>query len=264
MPDKRTNRFAPAVPVIEPFFFGPIHRQIFATFHPSARGNSQALTVICPPLFSEYMRVHVALRKLAISLAERGQDVLRFDYRGTGDSFEDLSAVDISDWVDDIAAAVREGRNLSGSSVVQVVGVRAGALLACRAVGASSDVKRFVLWDPVPNGADYLQSLRTIQAKMLARTPLSRADRREAVREYAGHRLSDSMIEQLRSLDASAYSSVPKSKLHIIMTSLAGGFPVQGVACCQESFACEWENETEDQLIPQLVLERLTSCLTAS
>jgi pimeloyl-ACP methyl ester carboxylesterase len=255
-----------SVPVIEPFFFGPLNRRIFATFHPSASGNSVMLTVICPPLFSEYMRVHAALRKLAILLAEHQQDVLRFDYRGTGDSFEDLSAVTIADWVDDIASAVREGRDLSRSGAVQVVGVRAGALLACKALGKSRDIRRFVLWDPVPSGAYYLRSLRSIQAKMLERIPLTRADRREAVNEYGGHRLSDPMIAEFRSLDASAYSSVPKSKLHIISTSAAAAnFPVQGATQCEESFTCGWENDTtEDLLMPTIVLERLTSCLTTS
>jgi pimeloyl-ACP methyl ester carboxylesterase len=258
------TRQAEQGPVIEPFFFGPLNRKIFATFHPSASSNSVMLTVICPPLFSEYMRVHAVLRKLAILLAEHQQDVLRFDYRGTGDSFEDLRAVTIADWVDDIASAVREGRDLSGSGAVQVVGVRAGALLACKALGKSRDIQRFVLWDPVPSGAYYLQSLRSIQAETLERIPLSRADRREAVNEYGGHRLSQSMIADLHSLDACAYSSVPKSKLHIISTSAAANFPVQGATHCLESFACEWENGTEDLLMPKIVLERLTSCLTTS
>ena len=126
------------------------------------------LTVICPPLFNEYMRTQLALRELAISLAERGQHVLRFDYRGTGDSSCELDEVAISDWLEDIALAVREGRDLSGSSVVRLLGVRAGALLACRSAGASGDVQRLVLWDPVPDGAEYLQALRRIQGQSLS------------------------------------------------------------------------------------------------
>lgn len=222
------------------------------------------LTVICPPLFSEYMRVHALLRKLAISLAEHQQDVLRFDYRGTGDSFEDLSEVTVADWVDDIASAVREGRDLSGSDAVQVVGVRAGALLACKALGESRHIQRFVLWDPVPSGTYCLQSLRSIQARMLEAIPLTRADLRQAANEYGGHRLSDLMITELRSLDASAYSSVPKSKLHTIWTSSPTNFPVQGAAHWEEGFTCDWENEKEDLLMPKIVLERLISCLTTS
>src|SRR5882762_3056410 len=209
---------------MEAFFFGPSNKQVFAIYHPPVQGGSEVLTVICPPLFMEFMRTQLALRKLAISLAERGQHVLRLDYRGTGDSFGDLGEVAISDWVEDIALAVREGRELSGSSVVRLLGVRAGALVACRSVGATNDVQRLVLWDPVSDGAGYLESLRRVQMAVLERNCyLSRAERREAMHEYAGYRLSERMTEEFCLLDANTYSSVPKSKLHIVSTTSVNG-----------------------------------------
>jgi len=254
-----------AFPMIEAFFFGPSNRQLFANYHLPVGGDGRVLTVICPPLFSEYMRTQLALRKLAISLAERGQHVLRLDYRGTGDSFGDLSEVGVSDWVEDIALAMREGRELSGSGEVRLLGVRAGALLACRSVGAMNDVQRLVLWDPVLDGAGYLESLRRVQVAMLERHyNLSRADRREAMHEYAGHRLSERMTEEFRLLDASTYSSVPKSKLHVVSTASENGFPVPGVPQDIARFACNWETDLQDVLIPRLVLERLIACLTLS
>jgi alpha-beta hydrolase superfamily lysophospholipase len=149
--------------VPEAFFFGPGNRWIFANYHAAAGVGGQVLTVICPPLFSDYMRTHLVLRELAMALAERGQHVLRFDYRGTGDSFGKLGEVTVSDWIEDIALGVREGREISGSSVVRLLGVRAGALLACAAARALSDVQRLVLWDPISDGAGYLEVLRRIQ-----------------------------------------------------------------------------------------------------
>jgi pimeloyl-ACP methyl ester carboxylesterase len=251
--------------VIEALFFGPSNQQIFAAYHPPVGGSGQVLTVICPPLFSEYMRTQLALRELAISLAERGQHVLRLDYRGTGDSYGDLRDIGISDWVEDIALAVREGRDLSGSSVVRLLGVRAGALLACRSACASNDVQRLVLWDPVLDGAGYLQVLRRIQVEILERDLyLSRAERRETLHEYAGHRLSERMLEEFRLLDASTYSSVPKSKLYVVSTSSEPGFPVQGVAQDMAKFACNWETDFENLMTPKPVLEHLSACLTVS
>lgn len=250
---------------MEAFFFGPSNEQVFANYHPAAGGGGVVLTVICPPLFCDYMRTHLALRELAMALAERGQHVLRFDYRGTGDSFGELGEVTVSDWLEDIALAVREGREISGSSMVRLLGVRAGALLACAAVGASSDVQRLVLWDPVPEGTGYLESLRPVQMAVLERNYyLSRAERREAMHEYAGYRLSERMTEEFHLLDASMYSSVPKSKLHIVSTASANGFPVQGVPQDVARFACNWDTVSEDVLIPRLVLERLIACLTMS
>ena len=72
--------------MMEAFFFGSSEQQLFGSYHPPFSGNGQVLTVICSPRFSEFARTHGALRKLAISIAEMGQHVLRFDYRGTGDS----------------------------------------------------------------------------------------------------------------------------------------------------------------------------------
>lgn len=251
--------------MIEAFFCGPSNQQVFASYHPPVGGSGQVLTVICPPLFNEYMRTQLALRELAISLAERGQHVLRLDYRGTGDSFGDLGEVTISDWVEDITLAVREGRDLSGSSVVRLLGVRAGALLACRSAGASSDVQRLVLWDPIPDGAGYLQVLRRIQVEIIERDlSLSRAERREVLHEYAGYRLSERMVEEFRLLDASAYLSVPKSLLYVVSTSSEAGFPVPGVSQDVARFACNWETNLNDLMTPKPVLERLSICLTMS
>jgi pimeloyl-ACP methyl ester carboxylesterase len=251
--------------MIEAFFFGTGKDQLFATYHPPAGGSARGLTVICPPLFAEYMRTQLVLRELAITLAGKGQHVLRFDYRGTGDSFGELAEVAISDWLEDILLAVREGCDLSGSNIVQLVGVRAGALLACKAAGVSGDVQRVVLWDPVPDGAEYLEILRRIRLGILERNSyLSRVERHEAMREYGGHRLTERMLEEFRLLDARAYSSVPKHKLHVVSTSPADGFPVHDVSRELAPFACNWETDLEAQIRPQPVLERLTACLTMS
>jgi alpha/beta superfamily hydrolase len=249
--------------VIEAFFFGPHNERLFATYHPPAGGSARSLTVICPPLFSEYMRTQLALRELAIALAAKGQHVLRFDYRGTGDSFGDLDEVAISDWLEDIQLAIREGRDVSGCAIVQLFGVRAGALLACQAAGACAEVQKLVLWDPVPNGAGYLEDLRHVQAEILERNRyLSRTERRQAMHEHGGHCLPERMLKEFHSLDAHVYSSVPKQKLHVVSTSPAADFPVEGVSRDVARFTCDWETPTEDQMLPQPVLERLTACLT--
>jgi uncharacterized protein len=251
--------------MIEPFFFGPSNQQIFAIYHPPVNGSGQVLTVICPPLFNEYMRTYFALGDLAISLAARGQHVLRFDYRGTGDSFGEVGEVTVSDWLEDIALAVREGREISGSRVVRLLGVRAGALLACKSVGATNSVQQLVLWDPVPDGVGHLESLRRVQVAMLEQNYyLRRAERRQAMHEYAGYRLSERMREEFCSLDASAYSSVPKCKLRIVSTSPKTDFSVPGVPQDVAPFRCGWDTPANEVIMPRPVLERLIACLTLS
>ena len=226
---------------------------------------SEVCWIFTLPLAFLNTMVYPALRDLAISLAERGQHVLRFDYRGTGDSFGDLDEVAISDWIEDVALVVREGRDLSGSRSVRLLGVRAGALLACRAMGASSDIDRFVLWDPVLEGAGYLQAMRRIQATIIERgISLRETERREALHEFAGYRLSGRMVEEFNLLDERAYSGVPKGKLHVVSTSSETGFPVQEIRQHVAAFTCDWETELEDLMTPKPVLELLSACLTMS
>ena len=251
--------------MMEAFFFGPAGEQLFAAYHPPAGGGGRSLTVICPPLFSEYMRSQLALRELAIALAASGQHVVRFDYRGTGDSFGELSEVALEDWLEDIRLALREGMELSGSDQVRVVGVRAGALLACRAVGAAEEIRSVVLWDPVRDGAEYLQALRRVQRAILHRNrALSSADRRGALLEHGGYRLPGPMVDEFLRLDAAAYGQVPAHKLHVVSTAHPADFVVPGATAHTACFDCEWEAPNEDQLLPQPVLEKLTQCITLS
>lgn len=246
----------------EALYFGPSNQPIFGIYHPATGDSGQVLTVICPPLFNDYPRTHLVLRELAMALAERGQHVLRFDYRGTGDSFGELGEVTVSDWVEDIGLAVQEGRELSGSSIVRLLGVRAGSLLVSKAARVTDGVERLVLWDPVPDGAGYLQVLRRIQKEILERNPyLSRADRRDAMREHAGYRLSERMVEEFRMLDANTYSRIPRGKLSVVRTSSGSAFPVQGVHEDFVPFACDWDTELEDLIVPRPVLERLIACV---
>jgi alpha/beta superfamily hydrolase len=251
---------------MEAFFFGPGKEQLFGSYHPPLSGDGQVLTVICPPLFSESARTHSALRKLAISIAETGGHVLRFDYRGTGDSFGDLEDCSVSDWVEDVALAVQEGREVSDCNEVQILAVRAGALLACISVGAASEIQRLVLWDPVPDGTAYLQAIRRAQMENLKSEfrSMSRSKSTEGMRDVGGWRVSEAMLEEFRALDSSAYLRIPANKLHVVSTAAEDGFSPRGVASEVLPYPCNWEHVRENVINPQPVLERLFACLTKS
>lgn len=245
------------------FFFGPRERRLFGIHHPPSGTDERVLTVMCPPLLREYMRTHLALRELAISLTERGQHVLRFDFFGTGDSMGDLEDVSLTHWLEDIALALRQGRELSGCDRIRVLAVRASALLAGLSANACDRVERWVFWDPVADGASYLTGLRQIQTALAARdTSLTPLDLQQSLHEYAGYRLSPSLVDRLGSLDGSAYSNIPKQKLRVVKTRAEAGGSVAGVAPEVTPFACQWESDTEDLMMPKPVLERLIVCLS--
>jgi len=105
------------------------------------------------------------MRELADALSIAGYIVLRFDYRGTGDSSGDFTeSIPDPEWLEDINSAVsylREG-NISN---VSVVGMRIGATLAAAATQRYPlDLAGLVLWDPCESGRSYLRELRALES----------------------------------------------------------------------------------------------------
>jgi pimeloyl-ACP methyl ester carboxylesterase len=85
----------------------------------------------------------------------KGYDVLRFDYRGTGDSSGEPEEFSANDWIDDIGTAADELRETANVSNVSLIGLRLGALLAAAACSKFPGIDQLVLWDPVLSGAEY-------------------------------------------------------------------------------------------------------------
>jgi pimeloyl-ACP methyl ester carboxylesterase len=246
----------------EAFFFGRDDARLFGCYHPPVNGDGHVVTIVCPPLFSEYPRTHRALRELALALAQAGQHVLRFDFRGTGDSTGELDQYSITDWVDDVASAVAEARDISDCEMTRMLGVRAGALVTGQAVSAIDAVDRLVLWDPVVDGASYLEELRHAQSEFCGRNFfLGRHERRQALAEHGGYTLSDRMVKQLEGLGAAAYSHLPANKLWVV-TSSAAQFPVEGAHTELVPFDCRWDNVATDIVGARPVVEALVACLT--
>ena len=246
----------------EAFFFGPENRQLFGIYHPSVGADRHVLTLICPPLFSEFNRTHAALRQLAISLANAGHHVLRFDYAGTGDSYGNLDEFALADWEESIAIALQEGRELSGCDKVRVLGVRASCPLVCRAIGDHSTVDRIVLWDPVSDGKKYLRELRRGQQDVIKQNVhVNRATRQNAKRLYGIFQMSEPMEKDFLGLTTEPYLSIDSEKLCVVTTNMSAEFPVNDVSSEFVDFNCGWDIESEELVMCQPVLESLTKYL---
>ncbi|QSP93687.1 alpha/beta fold hydrolase [Marinobacter salinisoli] len=147
---------------MEAFFFGPSKSYLFGAFHPRHTNFQDEGVVLCNPFGQEYLRAHKSIRRLAINLAELGYPVLRFDYRGTGDSAGDLTGVTSQDWIDDIGHAIQELRDIASVSRVAVVGLRLGGLLAAKAAAENEDISRLILWDPIIDGDGYIEEIKSV------------------------------------------------------------------------------------------------------
>jgi dienelactone hydrolase len=69
--------------------------------------------------------------------------------------------------VNDVRVALRELAQRSESRRLVCVGARLGAAAAIRAASGFGDLARLVLWDPIVQGADYLESLRVKHVESL-------------------------------------------------------------------------------------------------
>ena len=184
---------------LEPYFFGSPPQRLYACHHfPAVESAASRAVVICPATGHEYERSHRGLRQLALQLARAGHHVLRFDYRGTGDSAGEYAAHGPVDWKQDIHSAVDECRRVSGRKPLCVIGLRLGATLAAQAVAEREDVERLVLYAPVVDGKSLLGEWKRDQAEYERR--INRATRRGTADEVLGFRLSDTFRSALNAL----------------------------------------------------------------
>ena len=105
---------------------------LYAAYHPGATNDSsRALPVlIVPPLFEERKSAYSALRRLAIKLASAGHAVMRFDYRGSGESGGDCVNRRWQHMAEDVAVARKTLARLAGKRDSALLGLRLGATLA--------------------------------------------------------------------------------------------------------------------------------------
>jgi exosortase A-associated hydrolase 2 len=150
-------------PVTEEAHFLEVSGQrVFAVFSrpqgPAARG-----VVLCHPLGEEKLWAHRALVAFSRELVARGFAVIRFDFRGEGDSESDFQDSSVETRLEDIAAVVKALRQREPScSDVSLVGLRFGATMAVLSAAGGSDIRGLALWDPIVDGAAYGQSLLRI------------------------------------------------------------------------------------------------------
>jgi pimeloyl-ACP methyl ester carboxylesterase len=93
-------------------------------------------------------------------LAARGAWVLRFDQMGNGDSEGQFSTASVDTMLSDLDAAICRLEQLSGiGQGIGLLGLRFGATLAALAAERSPKIGKLVLWEPIVDGAKYMQEM---------------------------------------------------------------------------------------------------------
>lgn len=148
----------------QPGFFEHDGTSLFGVVHTPAGEPRPLAFVLSHPFGEEKLWAHRAFVSFARLLAARGHAVLRFDYRGCGDSGGELATSSLHSHIGDLAAAIDYlVRRQPVVRQVGLAGLRFGATIAAlaaeRATGQTRDLLTgapLVLWDPVTDGEAWL------------------------------------------------------------------------------------------------------------
>lgn len=154
----------------DPHWIRDASRRLYAALH-GVSGKPATGVVLVPPLLHELPRTRRFLTEVASELARTGLPSLRFDFHGTGDSSGGGEDLDFSTIRRDLNLAISTLRELTGVSRVCVCAWRASALALRHWAEQGGAADLLVLWDPIIEGADWLQRLDESDARERATRP---------------------------------------------------------------------------------------------
>lgn len=146
-----------------PIVFGAPERRMIGLYHSPliTSGAARPAVLLCNAFGQEAIRAHRFNRTLAERLAKAGHPVLRFDYFGTGDSMGDDLDFSLTGCCRDLLTAHDELRRRATANRVVWVGMRLGGTIALQAAhSAPNELSELIVWDPILDGAAYLDYLR--------------------------------------------------------------------------------------------------------
>ncbi len=149
-----------------PFFFGR-GGSLFGVW----RGASSVreVWIFIPPWAEEDKSARRTLTEGALHLSSQGAAVLLFNPRGQGDSGSDFGAASLSDWIEDLQAAISHARSIYPHAPLNALGVRGGALLLLELARQLEESRgevlfeRVLLIEPILQGKRVLSELQARQ-----------------------------------------------------------------------------------------------------
>jgi len=191
--------------------------------------EAQAGIVFCHPFAEERKSGYRAMVLAARAFCEAGFAVLRFDYRGTGDSEGEFHEATVSTREADIAEAMKQLAELSGCGRIGLLGLRLGSLFAARVAEQRGDAPFLVLWEPVTNGKSYFMAdlrKKLVKEMMTAgKGSVKREDIIESLKDPAtvidfdGYLVSGAMYGELEAIDLLAQLGGHKGPTLIVQIS---------------------------------------------
>lgn len=208
---------------MHPYFFGDTDNHLYGVYD-APRGNSfkDASVLLCYPVGQEYIRSHWASRQLVNQLSRAGLHCMRFDYFGSGDSAGRSTEASLDQWQADVNTSLTELRDISGVTKASLVGLRFGATIAATAPLHNQPPKKLVLWDPVVNGAAYLDGLRNMHQELLNNLNSMRSkrpvDHRQGIEELLGFSYTNDLIADIKNLNLLEFTEFSADEITLVIS----------------------------------------------
>ncbi|HYF50549.1 MAG TPA: alpha/beta hydrolase [Planctomycetota bacterium] len=177
---------------------------LYGVYHAPERAAKRALpVVICPSLFEERKSAYAPLRRLALRLQAAGHSVLRFDYRGSGESGGQGAVRRWQHLREDVAVARKTLAKLAGRRDSILLGLRLGATLALQEtqrVGGES----VIALAPIVKGAAQVRlwKMRSkIRAELTEGSGQGKSREGGGTMDFDGYELHPSFFDDVAALD---------------------------------------------------------------
>jgi len=205
-------------------------RRLFGIWHEPTHA-SQGAFVFCAPFAEEEKCSHRVMGDVACAFAQAGYAVLRFHYRGCGDSAGEFEEFTLDDWRQDIHAALNFVR--SRASSLNLLGLRLGASLAAQVAEERDDVERLILWEPLLNGRRYV-SQNLLRKRLRAALTDSTRHAPDAT-DFDGYLVTDRLQSDLNALDLRA--APLRFGGRVLIVSIGASAPTSRFTALQNAYA---------------------------
>jgi alpha/beta superfamily hydrolase len=176
-----------------------VAQPLFVALHEPVR--TLGGVVICGPIGWEVSKDYRRQVMVARRLAASGLAVVRFHYRGLGESPGSFDRLTLQSMEEDAARAARVLSRWTGLQPTGLIGVRLGAFAAAALATKLGGIP-LVLWDPIVDGSDYLRELSRVErvwtlTRSAAAAGLLRENGERRSRGVLGYELSDELVAEL-------------------------------------------------------------------
>lgn len=184
------------------FIQGSVGQIFCVQWQPSISISGRAPFLIVPPFAEEMNKSRHVMAALGQALATCGHSAVCFDFYGTGDSEGEFAEANLAHWRRDIDCVVEA---FAQSDLLNLVGLRAGALLAAEAAGRHN-CGRLVLLQPLAEGRQLLNQIFRLRlasgisgGKQETTVELKHRMEEDGFLEVAGYAMSAQLAQDLDS-----------------------------------------------------------------